>query len=101
MTYQFQPQVFVADYAILQSDKGFDHFAGRWIGLADHCRLGDRRMIGQRALHLEWADQVSRRLDHIVFAADEPEVPVGVSLREISGQVEAVHEALPVALIGV
>ena len=41
--------------------------------------LGHRRMLHQRALDLERADQVAGRLDHVVGAADEPEVAVGIA----------------------
>ena len=78
----------------LQHDEGLHDLAGDRIGHADHAGLGDRRMLHQRALDLERADQVTGRLDHVVGAADEPEVAVGVAHREIAGQIPAVGEAL-------
>ena len=66
--------------ARLERDERLDHLAGNRIGLADHAGLGDRRVLHQRALDLERADQVARRLDHVVRAPDEPEVAVLVPL---------------------
>ena len=90
--------VVVGGEPVLERDEGLDHLADGGIGLADDGRLGHRGMIGQRVLDLERTDQVPGGLDHVVGAADEPEVAVGVALDEVAGQVEAVGEALAVAL---
>ena len=94
----FPPQVVVGGEPVFQRDERLDHLADRRVGLADDRRLGDRRVIGQRVLDLERADQVSSGLDHVVGAADEPEVAVRVALGEVAGQVEVVGEAFAVAL---
>ena len=53
----------------LQRDERLDDLAGHRVGLADHAGLGDGRVLHQRALDLERADQVARRLDHVVGRA--------------------------------
>ncbi len=83
----------------LERDERLDHLADHRVGLADDAGLGHRRVLHQRALDLERADQVAGRLDHVVGAADEPEVAVGVAPREVAGQVPAAGEALAVALL--
>ena len=67
-------------------------FADDRIGLADDARLGDGRVLEQRALDLERADQVPGRLDHVIRPTDEPEVAITVALGQVAGQVPAVHE---------
>jgi hypothetical protein len=42
-------------------------------------------MLHQHAFDLERTDQVPGGLDHVVGAADEPEVAVGIAHREIAG----------------
>ena len=81
-----------------QHHERLDAGAGDGIGLADHAGLGDVRVRHQRGLDLERADQVPGRLDHVVAAADEPEVAVGVATRQVSRAVPAAYEALAVAL---
>ena len=75
-----------------QDDERLDDLAAVEIGDADDCALGDRGMLEQRALHLERADPVRGRDDHVVGAADEPQVPVLVAHRPVAGEVPAVAE---------
>ena len=82
---------------VLERDEGLDHLHGHRVGLADHAGLGHGRVLHQDALHLEGADQVAGRLDHVIGAADEPEVAVAIPPREIAREIEAADEALPVA----
>ena len=71
-------QLVVRRVAAAQRDERLDQLAGHRVGLADHAGLGHRRVLHQRALDLERPDQVPGRLDHVVGAADEPEVAVVV-----------------------
>ena len=64
----------------LQRDERLDDLADHRVGLADHAGLGDGGVLHQRAFDLERADQMPGRLDHVVGAPDEPEVPVGIAL---------------------
>ena len=82
-----------------QHDERLHDLAGDRVGLADHAGLGDRRVLHQRALDLERADQVAGRLDDVVAPPDEPEVAVGVAAGEVAGEVPAAGEALAVALL--
>ena len=86
------------DAAGPQRDERLHDLAGHGVRHPDHRRLGDRRVLHQRALHLEGADQVSGRLDHVVRASHEPVVAVCVAAHEIARQVPACQEALAVAL---
>ena len=83
----------------LERDKRLDGVAGHLVGLADHRSLGHRGMLHQGALDLERTDEMAGRLDHVVGAADEPEVAVAVAPRQIAGQVPVADEALAVALL--
>ena len=71
--------------ARLERDERLDELARDRVGLADDARLRDGRVLHQRALDLERADQVAGRLDDVVGAADEPEVAVGVAARQVAG----------------
>ena len=95
---QLAAQLVARLVAVLQRDERLDHLAGHRVGLADHAGLGDGRVLHQRALDLERADQVAGGLDHVVGAADEPEVAVGVAPGEVAGEVPAAGEAVAVAL---
>ena len=85
--------------AVLERDERLDHLAGGRIRDADHARLGNGRMLHQRALDFERTDQMAGALDHVVGAADKPVIAFGVAHREIAGQVPAAGEALAVALL--
>ena len=63
-------------------------------------------MIDQRALDLRRANPMTGHVQHVVDAAEEPEVAVGVDARAVAGEVDAVgplaevllHEALGIAV---
>ena len=97
MAKQVPIQLVVGGEPVFQQDECLDHLTDRRIGFADDCRLGDGGMIGQGTFDLERTDQMSRGLDHIVRAADKPEVSVRVPLGEVTGQVEGVGEALAIS----
>src|SRR5258708_45698 len=65
-------------------DERLHDVAAQRVRLADHRGLRHRRMLEDRALDLEWADAIPRALDHVVGAALEPEVSVGVAAAEIA-----------------
>src|SRR5690606_33621044 len=73
--------------------------AGDLVWDADDPGLGDGGVLHQGGLHLERPDEMARRLDHVVGAAHEPEVAVGVLLGEVAAQVPAAGEAPAVALL--
>jgi hypothetical protein len=83
--------------AALQATKAFTISPTHRVGLADHAGLGNRRVLHQHALHLERADQVAGRLDHVVAAADEPVVAIGIAPHQIAGEIEIAGKALAVA----
>ena len=68
------------------------------VRLADHRRLGDLRVVDQRALDLHRADAVAGDVEHVVDAAEQPEVAVGVALGAVAGEVGAVVPPAPVRL---
>ena len=89
--------------ARLQRDERLHDLHGDRIGLADDARLGDGGVLQQRALHLERADEVPRRLDDVVRPADEPEVAVGVAPARspVRYQPPAKHFAIALVLVQV
>ena len=56
--------------------------------LAHHCRFRHRRMSYQRTLHFHGADAMSRHVQHIVHAAEDPPVAVFVKFCTIAGEVQ-------------
>jgi hypothetical protein len=56
-------------------------------------------MLHQHAFDLERTDQMTGRLDHVVGAADEPEVAVRIAAGKVAAQVPAGAKALAVALL--
>jgi hypothetical protein len=74
--------------------KRADDLGALRVGLADDAGLDDGRVLQQRRLHLERADPVRRGGDHVVLAALEPDVAVGVAARTVAGVVPAADEAL-------
>ena len=73
-------------------DECLDDLTAIGIGYADHGALRHGRMLEQGALDLERPDAVCRRENHIVRAADEPQVPLLVADRAVAGDVPAVTE---------
>src|SRR5918994_396203 len=63
------------------------HAAPFLVGHGYHGALGDRRVAYEDVLDLERPDTVAGREDHVVRAADEPDVPVLVPSSPVSGQV--------------
>ncbi len=55
-------------------------------------------MLHQRAFDFERPDEMAGGLDHVVGAADEPEIAFGVLFGEIAGEVPRTGETLSVAL---
>src|SRR5262249_60628183 len=75
-----------------------DRLTLQLVGAADDRGFGDARMIDERTLDFHRADAVSRHIDHIVDAPEEPEVAVGVALRAVAGHVDAGAPLIPVPL---
>ena len=74
-----------------------DDIAAQLVGHADGRGLGDGGMADQRALDLGRAQPVAADLDHVVDAADHPDVAVLVHTRRVAGQIVALFlETLPV-----
>src|SRR5207247_11260095 len=61
--------------------------AAHRVGARHHGRLDHRRVLEERALHLEGADAVAGRDDDVVGAPDEPEVAVLVTAGAIAGEI--------------
>ena len=55
---------------------------------ADDRRLGDLRMVDERALDLHRADAVAGDVQHVVDAAEQPEEAVVVALGAVAGEVD-------------
>ena len=71
---------------ILPGDhEGLDDLPAQLVGDADDRGRDDRWMLRQAVLDLERGDAVAGRDDHVVGAALEPQVAVGVASREVAG----------------
>mmetsp|Transcript_11143 Transcript_11143/g.25229 ORF Transcript_11143/g.25229 Transcript_11143/m.25229 type:complete len:580 (+) Transcript_11143:1307-3046(+) len=57
--------------------------------VADDSRLGALVVLDERALHLRGTDAVSGDVDDVVDAAGDPEVPILVAARAVTGEVES------------
>ncbi len=89
---QLAPQLVRGLVAVLQRDERLDDLHRHRVRLADDAGFGHGGVLDQRALDLERADEVAGRVDHVVGAADEPEVAVLVFARAVAGDVPAVVE---------
>ena len=75
--------------AALQRDERDDRLAGLRVHPAAHRRLGDRRVIDERALDLDRRDPVAGDVHHVVHPAQQPEVAVLVDPRAVACEVDA------------
>ena len=82
----------------LERDEGADRLAGVLVGLADHRRLGDLRVRDDRRLDLGGREPVAGDVDHVVDAADHPEVAVLVLARGVADEVGLLAELREVGL---
>src|SRR5207247_11255272 len=62
-----------------QDDEGLHELAAHRVGTRHDRRFDHRRVLEQRALHLERADAIPRRDDDVVSAADEPELAADIA----------------------
>src|SRR5690606_10735694 len=79
-------------------DESNDGLAGRAVGATHHGRLGHQRVRHQRGFHFHGTEAVTRDVQHVVDAAHDPEIAVGVALGTVAGQVGAVVLGGEVAL---
>ena len=74
--------------AALQRHERDDRLAGQRVVPAAHRRLGDARVVDERALDLDRRDAVARDVHHVVDPAEQPEVAVLVDPRAVAGEVD-------------
>ena len=84
----------------LQDHEGLDDHAALVVRRADDAAFGDRRMGEQRRLDLRAGDVVAGRDDHVVGARLVPEIAVLIHEVGVAGEVPAVLDVLPLALVG-
>src|SRR5215470_12703672 len=82
--------------ALLERDKRRNRLSLDLMRSADHGGLGDAGMIDQRTLDLHSPDAVTGDVDDVVDAAKQPEIPVGVALGTVTGDVDAGAPLVPV-----
>ena len=80
----------------LQRDERGDRLALDLVRPADDGGFGDLRMIDERALDFHRAEAMPRDVQHVVDAAEQPEVAVLVAARAVAGEVRAVGPLAPV-----
>src|SRR5207248_10732745 len=79
-------------------DERDDRLARVLVLLADHRRLRDAVVRDDRRLDLHRRKTVAGDVDHVVGAADDPEVAVLVSLRRVADDVDVLAPLRPVRL---
>ena len=80
--------------SLLERDEHHQRLALELVGPADGRGFGDRRVRDERALDLGGADAVAGDVEHVVDAADDPEVAVFVAARAVAGEVLARRTSL-------
>ena len=85
-------------HAFLERDERGDRLALDLVRAADDRGFGDARMIDERALDFHRADAMAGDVQHVVDAAEQPEVAVVVALRAVAGEVDAGAPLAPVLL---
>ena len=84
--------------AVLERDEAHERLALELVGPADDGGLGDGRVRHEGALHLGGADAVAGDVEHVVDAADDPEIAVLVEPRAVAGEIVA-RQLAPVLLL--
>ena len=77
-------------------DEGGDDFAPFFVGDTDHGDLIDIRMQRQAALDLDRRDVLAAGDDHVVDAAGDEQVAVGIDVAGVAGKVPALAQRLGV-----
>src|SRR6185369_13349642 len=81
----------VGRLALFERDEADERLALEIVGFADRGRFRDRRMADEGAFDLGRADAVTRDVEHVVNASDDPVVAVLVLTRAVTGEVNALH----------
>src|SRR3546814_468203 len=107
LLHQLLAQLLALLFAGHQGYVGVDALALDVVRETDHRGLGHLWVQHQRAFHLGGADAVAADVDHVVDAASNPVVAVGVAAAAVAAEVHAriglevgVDEALVVAMHG-
>ena len=79
-------------------DEGDDDLAPALVRQAGHGHFDDGRVQRQAALDLDRRDVLAAGDDHVVDAAGDEEVAVGVEIAGVAGEVPAVAQRLGVGL---
>ena len=74
--------------AFAQRHERGDRLALELVRLSDDGGFGNRGMLDERRLHFHRADAVAGDVQHVVDAAEDPEVAVVVALGAVAGEVE-------------
>src|SRR6185369_8252421 len=78
----------------LKDNERLDDLAPCFVGLADHCRVSDRRVLHEAGFDFRRADAVAGGLDHVVRASLVPEVAVVVHAALVAGTAPFADELL-------
>src|SRR5688500_11450355 len=71
----------------LESDEGDEGLAFEFVGTSDHGGFGDFRIADERAFDFGGADAVTGDVEHVIDAADNPEVAVLVLSAAVAGEI--------------
>ena len=81
-----------------QRHERYHALAFQFVGSADDCRLGHRFMGNERALDFGGSEPMTRDVENVVDATDNPKIPILVSPRSITCEIAAFDFA-PVLLL--
>ena len=85
----------MAGDAFLQRDERRDRLSLDLVRAPDDGRFGHARVIDEGALDFHGPDAVPGDVQHVVHAAEQPEVAVLVALRAVAGEIDVRRPPAP------
>ena len=86
---EFFAQLGAGLFASLERDKGDDRLTFDFMGASDHGGFGHGVMADQRTLDFGGAEAVAGDVEHVIDAADDPEIAVLVPAGAVTGEIES------------
>jgi hypothetical protein len=74
------------DIAFLEDDECRNRLALQFVQPSDDRRLGDLRMVDERALDFHRPDAVARDVNHVIHSPEHPEIAVLIALGAVTGE---------------
>ena len=93
-------QLLVAADAVDEDAGGVDAVAAQLVGQADDGGLGHGGVTDQAGLDLGGAEAIATDLEHVVDAADDPDIAVFIAAGGVAGEIPALLRIRAPVLIG-